>query len=87
MQQVTDIFNRVEDEMTSIPYDSTFPLNDGRMYPPQPDSKGRQRPHRRDPLSEQRAQHADRRQRGDPDHRSYFRKRRLRQAGADGHGI
>ena len=39
MQQVTDILNWLEDEMTSIPYDSTFPLNDGRMYPPQPDSK------------------------------------------------
>jgi hypothetical protein len=25
--------------MTSIPYDPTFPLNDGRMYPRQPDSK------------------------------------------------
>jgi len=25
--------------MTSIPFDPTFPLNDGRMYPPQPDSK------------------------------------------------
>lgn len=39
MRQVADILNRVEDEMTSIPYDPTFPLNDGRMYPPQPDSK------------------------------------------------
>ncbi len=25
--------------MTSIPYDPTFPLNDGRMYPPRPDSR------------------------------------------------
>jgi len=39
MQQVADILNRVEDEMTSIPYDPTFPLNDGRMYPPRPDSR------------------------------------------------
>ena len=39
MRQVADILNEVEDEMTSIPYDPTFPLNDGRMYPPQPDSK------------------------------------------------
>jgi hypothetical protein len=40
MRQVSDILNRVEDEMTAIPYDPTFPLNDGRMYPPQSDSKG-----------------------------------------------
>jgi hypothetical protein len=39
MGQVANILNEVEDEMTSIPYDPTFPLNDGRMYPPQTDSK------------------------------------------------
>ena len=39
MGQIVEILNRVEDEMTSIPYDPTFPANDGRMYPPQPDSK------------------------------------------------
>ena len=39
MRQIADILNRVEDEMTSIPFDPAFPLNDGRMYPPLPDSK------------------------------------------------
>ncbi len=39
MRQIGDILNQVEDEMTSIPYDPDFPLNDGRMYPPRPDSK------------------------------------------------
>ena len=38
IEQIADILNSVEDEMTSIPYDPTFPLNDGRMYPPWPDS-------------------------------------------------
>lgn len=39
MRQVADILNGVEDEMTSIPFDPDFPLNDGRMDPPLPDSK------------------------------------------------
>lgn len=39
MRRIVEIPNRVEDEMTSIPYDPEFPANDGRMYPPQPDSK------------------------------------------------
>lgn len=39
MALITYSLNQVEDEMTSIPYDPTFPLNDGRMYPPLVDSK------------------------------------------------
>jgi hypothetical protein len=39
MQQIADVLNLVEDEMTSIPYDPSFPLNDGRMYAPRDDSK------------------------------------------------
>ncbi len=39
MRQIVEILNRVEDEMTTIPHDPTLPINDGRMYPPQPDSK------------------------------------------------
>lgn len=38
-RQVADVLNRVEDELTSIPFDPNSPLNDGRMYPPRPDSK------------------------------------------------
>ena len=37
--QVSTILIAVEDEMTSIPFDPTFPVDDGRMYPPLPDSK------------------------------------------------
>ncbi len=38
LRLITDLLNQVEDELTSIPYDSAFPLNDSRMYPPQADS-------------------------------------------------
>ena len=39
MGQIADILNAVEDEMTSIPFDSDFPLDDGRKYPPLLDSR------------------------------------------------
>lgn len=39
MALITDLLNQVEDEMTSIPHDPAFPLNDGRMYPPLADAK------------------------------------------------
>lgn len=39
MRQLSEILSGVEDEMTSIPYDPAFPLNDGRMYPPRSDSQ------------------------------------------------
>jgi hypothetical protein len=37
-RQLADILDGVEDEMTSIPFDPANWQNDGRMYPPQPDS-------------------------------------------------
>jgi hypothetical protein len=40
MEQIVETLNQVEDELTSIAYDPTFPLNDGRMYPPSPTAKG-----------------------------------------------
>lgn len=41
--QLSAILIAVEDEMTSIPFDPTFPLNDGRMYPPLRDNLHRVR--------------------------------------------
>lgn len=29
----------VENELTNIPFDASFPLNDGRMYPPKTDAR------------------------------------------------
>ena len=37
-QQLGDILNAVEEEMTSIPFDPANWQSDGRMYPPQMDS-------------------------------------------------
>jgi hypothetical protein len=38
IEMIASILNDVEDEFSSIPYDRSLPTNDGRMYPPLPDS-------------------------------------------------
>jgi len=67
-QQLSDVLNSVEDDMTTIPFDPVNWMTDGRMNPPQMDHlKSGPRSKRRKTISNSPPQHFDRGLRGNRD--------------------